>query len=443
LGFALLIRSAITLVAPGLDHDPGAASARISNATSTGEMIMAMTRKGFIKTLAGAAFAGGFLRGSETLLEAQEKAKIPLKAVRIRDIEVWPYNLAQKQVIHIALGSTSVTENVLVRLRTEEGVIGWGEASPFQMVTGDTQKTSVTLGREMADVLKGQDPFDLAKIVADMEAFAPHNPSIKAAFEMAVWDLCGKIAGRPVCCLLGNYRKSFETDQTIFIDTPPKMVEAAQNVVKGGFKTIKIKVGESPEKDIARLKAIRESVGDNIELRIDANQGWSPAEAVRALRGLEKYQIQECEQPVVYWDWDGLKFVHDNSAIPIMADESVHVPQDAIEAVRRDAVDMINIKLMKSGGILQGKRIAEIAAAANIKCMLGCMTETRLGLTAAAHLVASQKNIEFADLDAFLVHSFDPVIGGMEIKNGMVTLPETPGLGTDMDPSFVKKVQTA
>ncbi len=402
---------------------------------------MAMTRKGFLKTLGGAAFAGTFLRGSERLLAAQEKAKVPLKAVRIRDVEVYPYNLPQKTVIHIALGSTSVTENVLVRLRTEEGVVGWGEASPFPPVTGDTQKTTVVMGKELTDTLRGRDPFSLARIVADMDAFAPHNPSIKAAFEMALWDICGKVAGRPICCLMGSYRDSFETDQTIFIDTPEKMVEAAQNVVRAGFKTIKVKVGESPEKDVERLRAIRQAVGDNIELRIDANQGWTPADAVRGLQGLEKYNIQECEQPVVYWDWDGLKYVRQHSKIPIMADESVHTPQDAVEAVRRDAVDMINIKLMKSGGMLQAARIAEIAAAANIKCMLGCMTETRLGLTAAAHVVASQKNIEYADLDAFLVHSFDPVVGGIVIKDGVITVPQAPGLGTEMDPGFVNKLK--
>jgi L-alanine-DL-glutamate epimerase-like enolase superfamily enzyme len=404
---------------------------------------MAMTRMGFLKTVAGAAFAGSFLRGSEKLAAAQDKAKLPLKAVRIRDVEIFPYDLPQKTVIHISLGDTSVTQNVLVRVRTEEGVVGWGEASPFPAVTSDTQSTSVEFGKNLAEILRGRDPFTISRIVADMDAAAPHNPSIKAAMEMAIWDICGKIAGHPVCCLLGNYRDTFETDQTIFIGTPPAMVEAARNVVKAGFKTIKIKVGESPEKDIERLRAVREAVGDKIELRIDANQGWTPAQAVRALRGMANFNIQECEQPVLYSDWEGMKYVREHSPMPIMADESVFVPQDAIEGIRHNAMDMINIKLMKSGGIMKGARIAQIAEAADMKCMVGCMTETRLGLTAAAHLVSSQKSIEFADLDAFLIHSFDPVIGGMQIKDGMVTLPQTPGLGAEMDPSFLNKLKSA
>lgn len=405
---------------------------------------MAMTRKSFLRGLTGATLASGFLgRWSETLLHAQEKTRIPVRSTRIRDAEVLPFMLKQKLVIHISLGSTATTDNVLVRLRTEDGVVGYGEASPYPAITGETQQTNVALGRDLAQMVRGRDPFTVSRIFADMEAFAPGNPSIKAAFEMALWDICGKIAGQPICCLLGNYRDSFETDQTIFIDTPEVTANAAREVVRQGFKVIKVKVGESPEKDVARLRAVREAVGPDVGLRIDANQGWTPADAVRSLRALEPFKIQFCEQPVLAWDWAGMKFVRDNVGIPVMADESVHVPHDLIEGIREDAVDMVNIKLMKAGGLLQAVRIAQIADAANMKCMLGCMQETRLGLSAAAHVVASQKNVQYADLDAFLVHNSDPVMGGMEIKDGVVHLPQAPGLGLDIDPAFVGKLRAA
>ncbi len=405
---------------------------------------MAITRKNFLKTLAGATVAGGFFtRWSESLALAEEKTRVPLRSVRIRDAEVFPFRLEQKLVIHISLGSAATTDNVLVRLRTEDGVVGYGEASPYAAITGETQQTNVALGRDLAQMIRGRDPFTLSRIVADMEAMAPGNPSIKAAFEMALWDICGKVAGQPVCCLLGNYRDTFDTDQTIFIDTPEITAGQAREVVRNGFKTIKVKVGESPEKDVARLAAIRDAVGPDIHLRVDANQGWTPADAVRTLRALEQYHIQFCEQPVVAWDWAGMKFVRDNAGIPIMADESVHVPHDLIEGIRRDAIDMVNIKLMKAGGILQSVRIAQIADAADMHCMVGCMQETRLGLTAAAHLVASQKNTVYADLDAFLIHNVDPVNGGMEVKDGMIRLPQAPGLGLDVDPAFVGKLRAA
>lgn len=405
---------------------------------------MEMTRKSFLRSMLGAATTCGFLAAEGApLLLAQDKARVPAKAAKIRDVEIFPFTLQQNVVIKIALPTPLTVDNVFVRLRTEDGVTGVGEASPYSPVTSETQQTVVAMARTLADLVRGRDPFTIAKIVDDMDVFSPNNPSIKAAFEMALWDICGKIAQLPICCLLGKYRDSFETDKTIFIDTPPAMAEAARDVVRQGFRTVKVKVGESPEKDIARLAAIREAVGNDIALRIDANQGWSPAEAVRSLRGIENYHIQACEQPVPHWDMEGLRYVRDHSSVPIMADEAIHSPHDVIEAVRKDAVDLINIKLMKTGGILNAVRVAQISAAAGIQCMLGCMNETSLGLTAAAHVVASQKNLIYADLDSFLFSVSNPIIGGMEIKQGTVYLPTTPGLGLDIDPVFLKKLTPA
>jgi L-Ala-D/L-Glu epimerase len=260
---------------------------------------------------------------------------------------------------------------------------------------------------------------------------------------MAIWDICGKLAGRPVCCLLGKYRDSFENDITVYLDKPEIMAEKAQAIVDRGVKTVKVKLGETPDADIARLRTVREKVGKDIKLRIDANQAWTPNQAVRALKGLDAYEVQFCEQPVACWDWDGLKFVRNHSPIPIMADEAVHSPHDAIEAVRREAADMINIKLMKAGGILQSARIAQITDAANMQCMLGCMSETRVALTAAAHVVASQRNVLFADLDAFTEHKIDPVIGGMQMSGGTVRVPSAPGLGLDIDPAWFGSLRPA
>jgi L-Ala-D/L-Glu epimerase len=405
---------------------------------------MEVTRKTFLKGMFGAAAACSFV-GSEVmpLALAQEKARIPAKAAKIREVEIFPFTLQQTVPMKIALPTPITADNVFIRLRTEDGVAGVGEASPYSPVTSETQSSDVAMARALADMVRGRDPFTIAKIVDDMDMFSPASPSIKAAFEMALWDICGKIAEQPVCHLLGKYRDSFDTDKTIFIETPPAMADAARKVVSEGFRTVKVKVGESPENDIARLAAIREAVGMDISLRIDANQGWTPAEAVRSLRGIENYHIQACEQPVPHWDMDGLRYVRDHSSVPIMADESVHSPHDAIEAVRKQAVDLINIKIMKTGGILNAVRVAQIAAAADIQCMLGCMNESSLSLTAAAHVVASQKNLIYADLDSALFAVNNPIIGGMEIKQGTVYLPATAGLGLDIDPTFLKKLTRA
>jgi L-alanine-DL-glutamate epimerase-like enolase superfamily enzyme len=176
-------------------------------------------------------------------------------------------------------------------------------------------------------------------------------------------------------------------------------------------------------------------------IRVDANQGWTVPQAIYALRKFEPLAIQFCEQPVKASDVDGMRAVRSQSPISIMADESLYGPADAVKLIRAEACDSFNIKLMKAGGILNAVRIAHVADAANMRCMVGCMLESNLALTAAAHVVASQANIVYADLDGNTKHAVNPVIGGMTVKAGTLTLPETPGLGCDVDPAFVKKLQ--
>jgi L-alanine-DL-glutamate epimerase-like enolase superfamily enzyme len=401
---------------------------------------MKLTRGGFLKSMAGLTFAGLPWPKTGFLLSAQAVTGQPVRSIQIQDVEIYPYNVSMIEPFRVALGTITAAENVLVRLRTREGVVGWGEASPYSPVTGETQAVDLAVGKDLANFVRGRDPFMLSAIVSDMDGFTPSNTSMKAALEMAVWDICGKLAGQPVYKLLGGYRDSFETDITIGMGTPAEMANKATKYVQDGFKTLKVKLGDGPEPDTARMKAIRDAIGYSIKVRTDANQGWTAAETVRALRMMEKYQMQICEQPVPYWDLAGLKFSRDNSPTPIMADESVHSPHDAFAVTRENAVDCINIKLMKSGGLLRGVQIATVAASAGVTCMVGCMEETRLALTAGAHLVCSQKNIVYADLDGFLELSVDPVIGGMQMKDGIVTLPNTPGLGLDIDPAFFNKL---
>jgi len=404
---------------------------------------MKQARKGFLKSRAGATAATGLSNGATLkMTSAQETSGTNPRQRSITGIEIFPFFMEGKQVIRIALGNMAAQE-VLVRLRTNDGVAGWGEASPFSPVTGETQATDVAMAKSLAGIVKGRDPFDVARIVLEMDRLTPYQPSIKAAFEMAIWDICGKIAGQPVVHLLGQYRNSFDTDRTVYLDKPEVMAQKAKEIAGEGYKVVKVKLGESPEADIERVRTIRRVVGPDIGIGTDANQGWTPNEAVRALRGLDPFRIEFCEQPVLFSDWEGMKFVRQNVGIPIIADESVHSPTDAIEAVRRNAADMINIKLMKSGGILQSVRIAHIADGANLKCMLGCMSETRVALTAAAHVVMSQKNVAYADLDSFTEHKIDPVIGGMAVKDGTVTLPDKPGLGLDIDPSWLQTLKPA
>ena len=177
-----------------------------------------MTRKGFIKSMAGATVATGlFNRSTLPLAQAQETSGTNPRQRKITGIDIFPFFIEGKEVIRISLGTMAAAE-VLVRLRTSDGVVGWGEASPLSMITGETQGTDVAMAKSLTGIVKGRDPFDLARIVSDMDGFTPYHPSIKAAFEMAIWDICGKIAGQPVVHMLGQYRNSFDTDRTVYLD---------------------------------------------------------------------------------------------------------------------------------------------------------------------------------------------------------------------------------
>ena len=403
---------------------------------------MKLTRKAFLSRLgvaAGAAVAAAGRVPSVLARTADPRAGVgPSK---VASVEVFPMSVRVREVQKIAIPVPITADNVLVRLTTDDGVIGYGESSPYAPVMGETQASELAMAKAIAPMVKGRDPFTLPKIVDAIRAFSPASPGITAAFEMALWDICGKVAGQPVYRLLGAARESFETDRTVFFGTPAEVAAKARDLAGQGFRNIKIKLGQAPADDIATVRAIREAVGPDVALRADANQGWSVADAILALRGIEPFRVQFCEQPVHSWDWAGLEQVRGSVPVPVMADESVHTPHDAITGVRAGAFDMINLKLMKTGGILQAVRLAHVAAAANVPCMLGCMNETRIALTAAAHVVMSQEIIRYADLDAFFEQEIDPVVGGMQVNKGVVTLPDGPGLGLDVDPAFLKTLR--
>jgi L-alanine-DL-glutamate epimerase-like enolase superfamily enzyme len=210
------------------------------------------------------------------------------------------------------------------------------------------------------------------------------------------------------------------------------MAEDAVKAVKKGFKALKVKVGVDPIEDVERVKMIRDAVGSDMQIRIDANQGWTPRQALEALNKMKKFNIQFAEQPVPAENLKGLIEVRKNSPIPIMADESVHSPEDALRLIQAEAIDFISIKLMKSGGILKGRKIAAIAEAAGIPCMIGCMGESEIGIAAGAHLAAAVKNIQYADLDSDLLLK-DKLVrkGGTKVKDSMRIFPRQYGLGIE------------
>jgi o-succinylbenzoate synthase len=351
--------------------------------------------------------------------------------MKIKYVEIHPISIPLKESFTISLGTIEDADNVILCMKTDDDLVGWGEAAPSSPITGDIQEYIISGLNFIKPILIGRDPFDISRIEQDIEAAIKGNCAMKAAIDMALLDLIGNTTKTPIYKLLGRYRTEFRTDCTIGIKDPKDMARDAVRIVEEGFSTIKVKVGTDPAQDVERIKEIRDAVGYEIRVRADANQGWKPKDAVRVIKRLERYELQLIEQPVPWWDIKGLKWVRTHVDIPVMADESVHSPQDAIKLIEQDAVDMFNIKLMKCGGIKNGIKIANIAESAGMKCMVGCMIESRVAITAASHLVASTKNITEVDLDSSLSLSEDPIEGGIKIDRGKIVLPDKPGLGID------------
>jgi o-succinylbenzoate synthase len=351
----------------------------------------------------------------------------------IQRIEVYAVTLRYEEPFTISAGTSTENHNIIIRLITDYDAFGWGEASPSKRVTQETPQTVLNALDKFGPELIGTCPLRIAQDVDTMDRLISGNPSAKATIDMALHDVLGKTAGKPTWRILGGFRERVPTDITLSIKTPKEMTKEALKAVKNGFKALKVKVGIDLEEDFERIKLIREAVGDKIAMRIDANQGWTVAQSLAVLRKLERFHIQFVEQPVEAKSIRGLAKIKKTSPIPVMADESVHSFTDALRLIKANAVDMINIKLMKSGGMFNARKIAEIAEAADVPCMIGCMGESTIGITAAVHFAAATKNVQYADLDCDLLLADKLVTkGGAELKASDRIPNDRPGFGIGM-----------
>lgn len=331
-----------------------------------------------------------------------------------------------------ALRSVDCVEDVIVELHTDTGAVGYGEAPPTGVITGDT--TGAILGAiqdHIGKVLVGRDVDDFEDLTTLVQRSIVHNTSAKAAVDMALWDLYGQLYRIPVYKLLGGARRQIVTDITISVNSPEEMARDACDAVARGYDCLKVKVGADPALDVARLAAVRQAVGDGVRIRIDANQAWTPKQAVRILDQMQQrgLAIEFVEQPVSAADWDGLKYVTERSAVPVLADESVFSPADALKIMQMGAADLINIKLMKCGGLTNALRIASAAEVYGVECMIGCMLEAKISVNAAVELACAKKIITRIDLDGPVLCREDPILGGATFHEKEITVSDEPGLG--------------
>lgn len=322
--------------------------------------------------------------------------------MKIIDIKVTERRIPLKIPFKTALRTAYEIESVEVNVLIENGVVGKGAASPTLVITGESAESmKAILTGPIKQNLVGKDIYQFCSILQAIQSCCIGNTSAKAAADIAIHDAYSKLINLPLHTFLGD-QKPLHTSMTVSVDTPERMAADALTCVEDGFKKLKIKVGAFPELDRERLEAIHETIGNRAILRLDANQGWSPKQAVQLINELEEmnFAIEFIEQPVKADDLVGLKFVTDNVVTPIMADESLFSPKDALRLVTGRYTDLLNIKLMKCGGITNAWKIASIAETEGVACMIGSMMEPGLSVSAAAHFAAAHPNVHYFDLDA-------------------------------------------
>lgn len=362
--------------------------------------------------------------------------------MKIQRISIYKADIPLLKPFRTALGQTSIAKNIFVKIETDTHLFGIGEGSPFTPVVGETQASAFVTAQDMGKRLLKRDSTDIEGAIRLLKSFISNCKTTLSAYDMALYDLLGKAAGLPLYALLAGEKRTLFTDRTVSLDSADIMAQEAKHFKDIGVCAIKVKLGTTPREDIERMKAIREAIGYDLPVRIDANQGWDRISAIQALHGMRDFGIQYCEQPVAAWDHDSMAHIASLSDIPIMADESLFNEHDAYRLMSRASCDCFNIKLAKSGGIHTALKINAIAEATGTWCMIGCMSETRLGLTASAHLASARSNIRQIDLDSAYMLKTDPVIGGMTYGGGgTITLPDTPGLGAEIDPDFLSALE--
>jgi len=359
----------------------------------------------------------------------------------ITEIQIYRLSIPMEPFV-IATGTMDYAQNTFIKIITDTEHYGVGECSAFPMIVGETQNTCLAIAQDFAEIWKGKDALALEERLAELHLYIAGNATIKSAFDMALYDLAAKAAGLPLYQYLGGKKKDIVTDITLGIASPEEMAQKALKLKDGGAFALKVKLGKKPHDDIARIRSIRQAVGFDIPIRIDANQGWSYEGAIEALQGLEAYKIQFCEQPMRTYNDHLLSELRTQTIVPIMADESVYTHHDAERLCKTDACDYINIKFSKSSGIHEALKIQAVAAEYNIPCMIGGMLESRLALAAKVHFAYASSNVKFYDLDTCMVgHLEDPVVGGVQYNGYEIQISDEIGIGADIKQEFLDKCE--
>ncbi|WP_026212087.1 mandelate racemase/muconate lactonizing enzyme family protein [Longispora albida] len=331
-----------------------------------------------------------------------------------------------------SLRTATEIRSLVVELVDSDGFRGYGEAPEVWRVTGASIEGAEACVRLLTPILTGADPEDLVALLGRVQRAVVGNESAKAAVDIALHDLAARRLGVPLARLLGGTTLRVPTDVTLAAGEPGGLAEAAAARVKEGFTVIKVKVGTDAAGDLARVRAVREAA-PQATIRLDANQGWTPREAVRVIGAIEDagLGVELVEQPTPAHDIEGLAWVSERVSLPVMADESVFGIRDLVEVIRRRAADLVNVKLAKCGGLAPARTLLELARAQDMGTVVGSMMEGQIGVGAAASLVAAYGTSAVSDLDAAWWLAESPLGGGLRYDGATVVLPAEPGLGVE------------
>lgn len=361
--------------------------------------------------------------------------------MKITSIEISPISQVVKPDLAIisAAGTHPESHYLFVTIRADDGTVGFGEATVSAAWSGENQGTALHLIQNLlAPLLIGKDPLHLNALADVMDRFLIGNPFTKAAVEIALLDLASKILQVPAHILLGGPRRSMEIPLKFSIGafTPSEAARVARHAMGLGLRAAKVKVGMDVTHDIARVEAVRKAVGDEFRVAVDANSGWSENDALRAIPYLERLNVNAIEQPLRRGDFQGCARLRSRTSIAIMLDESIFTRQDAMEAIRTNACDLISIYPGKNGGILRSMEIAEMAATAGLQCTIGSNLEMDLGTAAMLHLAVAIPALAGTvdhDIIGPLYYEGHFTKTPIRFANGCAIVPDGPGLGLTVD----------
>ena len=353
--------------------------------------------------------------------------------MKITHVEAWKVEMRLGEPYRIAYETIESTVNVFMRLETNDGLVGFGCSAPDLQVTGETADGVM---RAVKDVIRpsilSRDPLRRYRLLLRLKRQLGNQPAALALVDIALNDLLGRAAGIPLYKLLGGYRDRMKTSVTIGILPVDDTVARAKQWIKKGFRILKIKGGCDVEADIERVMKVREAAGPKIELRFDANQGYTLNDTVHFCEATRAAKLELIEQPTPKSDLESLGSATSRVTIPVMADESVTSLLDAFRLAKHDLVDMVNIKLMKVGGINEALRINDVARAAKLEAMVGCMDEAAFAIAAGLHFALARPNVAYADLDGHIDLVGDPTAGAVSIRDGFLYPTNRPGIGFDL-----------